>query len=87
MSRVPYTVNIDEFICSALTEIREMDKVRDYSRLMAVVERIQSHANKMEEAIWARKSTIEEARKILDDENLSANQKIKKIRKVYDKNE
>ena len=51
MSRVPVTVNIDEFICTDLEYIRKMHKTRDYSQLMAVVERIQMHANAMESAI------------------------------------
>lgn len=87
MSRTSYTVNVDEYICSALSDIRTMDKNRDYSSLMATVERIQFHASKMEEGLWARKSTVDEIKAILDDENLSNNKKLSKMRKVYDKNE
>jgi hypothetical protein len=51
MSRVPITIKIDEFICTDLGYIRKMHKTRDYSQLMAVVERMQMHANAMESAI------------------------------------
>lgn len=52
MSKVPYTVDVDEYICSALEQIRKMNETRDYSSLMAVVERIQFHAQRMEDAIY-----------------------------------
>lgn len=51
MSKVPYTINVDEFICSELELIRTMDKTRDYSGLMAAVERIQFYASSMENAL------------------------------------
>lgn len=51
MSRIPVTIKIDEFICTDLAYIRKMHKTRDYSQLMAVVERMQMHANAMEAAI------------------------------------
>lgn len=53
MSKVPYTVDVNEYICTALEYIRKMDETRDYSGLMAVVERVQIHADKMEDAIHA----------------------------------
>lgn len=53
MSKVPYTVDVDEYICTALEQIRKMNETRDYSSLMAVVERIQFHAQRMEDAIYA----------------------------------
>lgn len=53
MSKVPYTVNVNEYICDCLEQIRTMLKTRDFSALPAVVERIQFHANKMEAALYS----------------------------------
>lgn len=52
MSKVPYTVNVNEYICDCLEQIRTMLKTHDFSALPAVVERIQYHANKMEHALY-----------------------------------
>lgn len=67
MSKVPYTVNVDEYICAALDYLRKMHETRDYSGLMATVERIQYHANAMESALdrnleakWFIKSHVED---------------------------
>ena len=52
MSKVPYTVNVNEYICACLEQIRTMLKTHDFSALPAVVERIQYHASKMEAALY-----------------------------------
>lgn len=52
MSKVPYTVNVDEYICTALEQIRTMTKTLDFSSLPAVIERIQFHATSMENALY-----------------------------------
>jgi hypothetical protein len=52
MSKVPYTVNVDEYICDALEQIRTMTKTLDFSGLSATVERIQHHASNMERALY-----------------------------------
>lgn len=52
MSKVPYTVNVNEYICDCLEQIRTMLKTHDFSALPAVVERIQQHASKMESALY-----------------------------------
>lgn len=66
MSKVTYTVNVDEYICSALEEMRTMCKTLDFAHLPATIERIQHHANRMESAIatydeikWGIKSKAE----------------------------
>lgn len=51
MSKVPYTVNVDEYICSALEQMRKMNETRDYSGLAAAIERVQHHANMMERGL------------------------------------
>ena len=53
MSKVPYTVNVNEYICDCLEQIRKMLQTHDFSALSAVVERIQYHANKMESALYS----------------------------------
>ena len=52
MSKVPFTINIDEYICTALEQMRKMNETRDYSGLGAAIERIQNHANAMESALY-----------------------------------
>lgn len=52
MSKIPYTINIDRFICTELEYIRKMNENRDYSMLAATIERIQYHASSMEEALY-----------------------------------
>lgn len=56
MSKVPYTINVNEYVCSVLEQMRNMDKLRDYSGLLAAVERVQFHASRMEEALYANAS-------------------------------
>lgn len=58
MSKVPYTVNVDVYICSELEEIRDMIKTHDYSGLAATVERIQHHASRMEKGLYNHKDFI-----------------------------
>lgn len=53
MSRVPYVVNVNEYVCDCLEQIRKMVNTHDFSSLLAVVERIQYHANKMESALYS----------------------------------
>ena len=52
MSKVPYTINIDRYICTELEYIRKMNENRDYSMLAATIERIQYHASSMEDALY-----------------------------------
>ena len=52
MSKVPYTINVDRYICTELEAIRKMLETHDFSMLKATVERIQFHASAMEEALY-----------------------------------
>lgn len=52
MSKVPYTINVDRYICTELDHIRKMLETHDFSMLKASVERIQFHASAMEEALY-----------------------------------
>ena len=52
MSKVPYTINVDRYICTELEYIRKMLETHDFSMLKATVERIQFHASAMEDALY-----------------------------------
>ena len=52
MSRVPFTIDVDRFICTELDQCRGMIKSRDFSNLSACIERMQLHANVMEDALY-----------------------------------
>lgn len=52
MSKVPYTINVDRYICTELESIRKMLETHDFSMLKATVERIQFHASAMEDALY-----------------------------------
>lgn len=82
MSKVPYTVDVNEYICTALDYIRKMEKTRDYSGLMAVVERIQIHADKMEEAIHSSFSKKYEIERLCEDYELTDNEFRDKVKEV-----
>lgn len=51
MSAVTITITLDRFICSELSDVRTMIKNLDFSDLPAAIERIQKHANSMEQAL------------------------------------
>jgi len=52
MSKVPYTINVDRYICTELEYLRKMLVTHDFSMLPAAIERIQFHASAMEEALY-----------------------------------
>lgn len=52
MSKVPYTIDVNRYICSELDTIRKMLETHDFSMLKATVERIQFHASAMEDALY-----------------------------------
>ena len=85
MSKVPYTVNVDRFICTELEEIRKMTKTLDFSSLLATVERIQHHGSAMEDALYEQRSTINKVSAVLKDEKLSKKEKLEKIEKTITK--
>lgn len=78
MSRVPYTINVDEYICGALEQIRKMNDNRDYSGLAAAVERIQHHANQMENALYAYENLYGECKDALTNEKYTDEAKFRK---------
>jgi peptidoglycan hydrolase CwlO-like protein len=58
MSKRPYIIDVDEYVCSNLEDIRTMIKTLDFSSLEARIEDIQYHANKMESSLWAKNAEI-----------------------------
>ncbi len=58
MSNVPYTINLDDYICNELERMRTMTKTFDFGGLPGAVERIQYHASRMENALYKQKDTI-----------------------------
>lgn len=71
MSRIPYTVNVDEYICDCLQQIRKMLETHDFSSLPAVVERIQYHASKMESALYSYEDLKYKVIRRVDDKELT----------------
>ena len=55
MSKVPMTIDVDRYVCSELEEMRKMYKNRDFSGMMAAMERVQAHAQAMEDALYSNK--------------------------------
>ena len=75
MSRTPYTINVQRYICSELSYIRDMFKTHDFSQLPAIVERIQFHAQSMEDALYVQRDTLGDIRRLgatLSDEEYRA---------------
>ena len=71
MSRIPYTINVEEYICTVLEQMRKMNESRDYSGLSAAIERIQFHANQMENALYSYEGIKRQINRHLEDEKLS----------------
>ena len=58
MSKTPYTINLDDYVCSELERIRKSIKTLDFSGLEATVERLQYHGEKMEEALYKQRNAL-----------------------------
>lgn len=87
MSKVTIKIEINEFICSCLAEMRDMNKARDYSGLSAVIERVQRHANAMEEGLYSYNRKMEAIRKVLDNDKMNDSQKLKRVKKLTERKE
>lgn len=82
MSKIPYIVNVEEYVCSVLEEMRRMNKHRDYSGLAAAIERIQHHVNRMEGGLDTYRTKTYKVNRILNDEKLSAKEKVAKVKEI-----
>lgn len=69
MSKVTITLELDRYICTELSDVREMVETLDFSGLKASVERIQKHANSMESALRNYNQYMSEIKDILSDKN------------------
>ena len=70
MSKVPYTINVDRYICTELDVIRKMLETHDFSMLKATVERIQFHASAMEEALYRYEGIKYKLKNKVDDKDV-----------------
>lgn len=59
MSKITFEIDVDRYICTELQAMRTMHETRDYSRLLAAVERVQQHADAMEDALYASQKAKE----------------------------
>lgn len=82
MSKVPYTIDLDRYVCTELEEIRKMNQNRDYSGLAAAVERIQHHGSAMEEALYRYEGIKYRLAKEVDNKELSDKEFRKKAKKI-----
>ena len=83
MSRVPYTINVKDYICSELDRIRKMKETMDFSSLMAIVERIQFHATSMEGALYAYEDLKWAVESSVDDKEITDESFRKKVTEAY----
>lgn len=77
MSKVPYTINVDEYICTELDRLRKMKETLDFSMLPAIIERIQHHASSMESALYLYED-IKYSIKRIDKEDDMTDEKFRK---------
>jgi len=85
MSKVKYTVDIEEYICDVLEDMRKMTKTGDYSRLPAAIEHLQHHAYKMENAIYASSEAKRRIEHCVDDDDLGDWDFREKVREILKK--
>jgi len=83
MSKVPYTIDVNRYICTELESIRTMLKTFDFSPLPAIIERIQHHASSMEDALYNGKDKVYTA--VRDLKKIEEKQKDKKLKKDLNK--
>ena len=77
VSKVPYTINVDEYICTELDRLRKMKETLDFSMLPAIIERIQHHASSMESALYLYED-IKYSIKRIDKEDDMTDEKFRK---------
>ena len=88
MSKVPYTIDVNRYICSELDSIRKMFETYDFSMLKATVERIQFHASAMEEALYRYEGIKYTLKNKIDEEGVTDadfREKAREVLKALDK--
>lgn len=68
MSDIVFTMSVNNTLCSELEAIRKMNEVRDYSGLLACVERIQQHGNAMERGLFRNRDMAYDILKAVENE-------------------
>ena len=70
MAKIKY-IMVDEYFCTELNRMREMNKTHDYSGLASAIERLQTHGDAMESALYGHsddyRSIGREVHKFLND--------------------
>ena len=84
MSKIPYTINVDEYICAELDRLRKMKETLDFSMLPSIIERIQHHASSMEGALY-RYADLKYAVKKINEKDLSDEEFRKEVMKHAEK--
>lgn len=84
MSKVPYTINVEEYVCDTLEQMRGMVKTLDFSPMPAAIERIQYHANKMENALYSYKGIKYDLNKLIENKDLTDEEFKKKCVELMD---
>ena len=82
MSKVPYTINVDRYICTELEYLRKMLVTHDFSMLPAAIERIQFHASSMEEALYRYEGIKYTLKNRVDEEGVTDTDFREKAREV-----
>ena len=85
MSKVPYTINVDRYICAELDVIRKMLETHDFSMLKATVERIQFHASAMEDALYRYEGIKYTLKNDVDSETVTDAEFREKAKRVLEK--
>ncbi len=84
MSKVPYTIDVNRYVCSELDSIRKMLETHDFSMLPATVERIQFHASAMEEALYRYEGIKYTLKNDVDSESITDTEFREKAKRVLD---
>ena len=84
MSKVPYTIDVNRYICTELEYLRKMLVTHDFSMMPAVIERIQFHASSMEEALYRYEGIKYTLKNAVDDEKMTDEEFRKKALKVLE---
>ncbi len=82
MSKVPYTIDVNRYICTELEYLRKMLVTHDFSMLPAAIERIQFHASSMEEALYRYEGIKYTLKNDVDSETISDAEFREKAKKV-----
>lgn len=82
MSKVPYTIDVNRYICTELEYLRKMLVTHDFSMLPAAIERIQFHGSSMEEALYRYEGIKYTLKNAVDNEEISDAEFRKKALKV-----